>query len=150
MESKDLLSFVFQMGDRIWLLWGLHTTVAVAVVGWLIAQRNRTFERPLKIVSTVGYTLFFIAICVTFVKGYRDLHLILTDLRNLTPILKLCKIHEGYIGYLLKIKYPKSIKVPLIVCSGFYVFILYLIWSNWLWLSSNKKVSSDKTNTNYE
>ena len=132
MDTKDLLSIVFKTQDRIWALWGVHTTVAVATIGWLISQREKTFEMSHKIVSTLGYTIFYVIICITFYTLYKDLHLILVDLTNLSSILELPKIKEGYIGYLLEWKYDKKIVIPITVCSSFYFFILLLIWSNLL------------------
>lgn len=88
------------------LIWS--RPVAGVAIGWLTSQRNTTLEKPLKIVSALGYTIFFVTICIAFIRAYRDLHLILIDLKNLTEILELQKIHEGYIGYLLRMEYPES------------------------------------------
>ena len=138
MDLKDLLSMVFKAQDRIYAMWGVHTTVAIATIGWLIGQREKTFEMSHKLASTLGYTIFFVIICVTFYNLYKDLHLVLVDLTNLSSIDQLPKVKEGYIGYLLEWKYNKKIAIPMVVCSLFYFFILFLIWSHVL--ISNKKM----------
>jgi hypothetical protein len=132
MDLKDLLSIVFKAQDRIWALWGVHTTVAVATIGWLISQREKTFKMPHKLASTLGYTIFYVVICLTFYTLYKDLHLVLVDLTNLSSIVQHPKITEGYIGYLLKWQYQERLVIPIVVCSSFYLFILLLIWSNLL------------------
>ena len=134
MGSKELLPLVFQMGGRIWLIWGFHTTVAVAVIGWLITKRSATFDCTLKLVSTIGYAIFFITVCWAFKKAYKDLSLIIKDLEEFISAEKPRISNEGYIKKeLLEMNYCRSLIRPIVVCSLFFGFILFLIWCDQIW-----------------
>lgn len=60
MDLKDFLPFYTQRVGSFWLLWGINTTVAIAVIGWLISQRNSAFGKQLKLVTTIAYSIFFV------------------------------------------------------------------------------------------
>lgn len=127
MDFSELLPIAHSIVERIWIIWGIHTTAVVAVIGWLIARRAREFDRFLQVVSTVLYSAFCIGICITFIKTYIDIELIINDLRHASA--GLCYAHDGYIMKLLGFNFWKRIPIPIIVCSIVFVAIMFMIWS---------------------
>ena len=141
MKFNDLLPLAMQIGSNIWLLWGFHTTVAVAVIGWIVAKRPVVFRKQLKIFTSAAYGTFFVVICTTFLKAYRDWFRILTDLKASARSLNLELHPDGYINYILNRDYYESIMVPILVCGVFFLIVIFLIWSDWIWrlLRSSEK-----------
>ncbi len=156
MNLKDLLPFYSQMVDSIWLLWVIHTTVAVAVVGWLISQRKTPFGKQLKVISSIGYSIFYFIICFSFYRAYNDLRLLHIDLKYLSDVKAESYPEKGYIATKLldvdSMYYFNHTVFSIFACGLFYGFILYLIWSKWLWVvpktTEMAKNTSDEKRTN--
>jgi hypothetical protein len=137
MKFENLLPVAMQLGNDIWLLWGFHTTVAVAVIGWIIAKRPVVLSPQIKIVTSIAYGTFFVVICISFLKAYRDWFRILTDLKESSQSLSL-KLHpDGYIQYILNRNFYESIMVPILVCIVFFLIVIFLIWSDGIWVCND-------------
>ena len=80
MNFENMLPIAHSIVERVWIIWGFHTTVVVAVFGWLITQRTKDFPRYLKRFSTIGYSIFFLVVIITFVKTYLDIQYVVNDL----------------------------------------------------------------------
>ena len=56
MDFKDLLTLSNALSGDIFLIWSIHTTAVIALLGWLISKRSN-FERVHKLIATIGYSL---------------------------------------------------------------------------------------------
>ena len=139
MDFENLLPIAHSIVERVWILWGFHTTVVVAVLGWLITKRNETFDRYLKILSTIGYSIFYVVVMTTFIKTYLDIQYIVNDLLLAKGTRSF--VANGYIEKLLTFNFWGRILLPFSVCSIFLIFILVLIWNDKIWnlLKNGKK-----------
>lgn len=130
---KDLLPYAFRLGERTNTYWAIHTTVFLAMIGWMVSQRGKVFEFDLKIFVTAGVSVFYIVIGLSIINAYEHVRLMITDLTNLTEISRLPNINKGYIGYLKKTNYNRSKIRSAFICVVFYLILLGLIWAPLLW-----------------
>ena len=121
MKYENLLPLAMHIGNDIWLFWGFHTTVAVAVIGWIFGKRPEALERQLRKIITIAYVSLYFVICISFLKTYWDWFRVFTYLKVLARSLSL-KLHpDGYIQYILNRNFCNSIMVPILVCSVFFL-----------------------------
>jgi len=129
---NDLLPLFSTMVDRTWAIWGLHTTVAIAVIGWIISQKTKNFDMPVKAVATIGYSVFAISILSSFYYAYKDMDWLVRDLEGLKGTFGF--VESGYLQKkLLDFNFIDSFMKPLVTVLAFYSLIIFLIWNDRVW-----------------
>lgn len=136
MNFENLFPIAHNIVERVWIIWGFHTTVVLAVFGWLITQRTKDFPRYLKILSTIGYSIFFLVVTITFVKTYLDIQYVVNDLLYFKGSVNYTQ--DGYINKLLTFNFWYRVLIPISVCSTFFMFVLILIWNDKIWAKLKK------------
>lgn len=138
MNFENMLPVAHSIVERVWVIWGFHTTVVVAVFGWLISKRNKDFPNYLKKLGTTGYSIFYLVVTITFLKTYLDIKYVVKDLLYFRGTLEYAQ--DGYIAKLLTFNFWERVSIPLSVCTIFLVIVLILIWNDKIWekLKQNK------------
>ena len=139
MDFKDLIAFRHTLSGDIYLIWGVHTTVIIALVGWLL-NKQKNFQTAHKVLATLGYSLVAIIVVVALIHVYNQLQMLSVDIACVVADKAHTFANGGYLESIIdttsKMNYT-SLKcslwrsIPIVVF--FYVLMLFAIWSDWLW-----------------
>ncbi|MHC4742854.1 MAG: hypothetical protein ACYS8Z_13140 [Planctomycetota bacterium] len=119
---KDLRADIF-------LLWGIHTIVVVAAVGWLVSLKGR-LSKDQKLAAEIGYSAFAFAISWAFIRLYSQYMGVVLDIKRTYPEVASCVPKGGYIYDTLNKDYWYSILRTLTIVAGTYIVIMLVVRSS--------------------
>lgn len=138
-EFRDLIGLRRDLAGDIFVIWGIHTTVALAMIGWFFSKRSY-FLTIHKAIATFGYSVVVCLVIFSLYHVYSQLQLLSIDIAHSIKLGNL-KLADG--GYLQKITDPdtginytslsNSLWRSIPIAVLFYIFMLFLIWNDWVW-----------------
>ena len=140
MNPDAIVSVVMDIESRAWVLWGLITTVNLAVLTWLFTIGGLVSTYG-KIVASIIYTVFLSLMTAGFWEIYYHLDLAMKDLIHAVDKKSTEIATQGLISHLAcqanaQVRcHPTDWLLPIavIINMGGLVIMIYLFWSNRVW-----------------
>jgi hypothetical protein len=130
-DFKYLFDIFQSIGDEIWTVWGFHTTVFLAVAGYLISRRNN-LDFHLKVIATIGYAMFTALIIGVLRHLYGEQAMAVKDITAIAN--KASDFHaHGYIyNEMTGVGSGEKLFWSIVICLSFSALMLVLIWTDGL------------------
>lgn len=148
MDFKDLVNLSHALSGDIFLIWGVHTTVVIALIGWLLTKR-KSFTFIHKLLATIGYSIVVLIVIGALHNVYDQLSMLSIDITNAVTDKMLPFAKDGYQFNMInkegKMNYTNlcaSLWRSIPIAVFFYIFMLFLIWNDWMW----KKLYENESN----
>ena len=126
-DFKYLFDILMKIKSDYYLCWAVHTTICLAVIGWIIAQKT-DFTKSTKIFASIGYTFFLALMIYTFNGIYRHWERAIIDIKEISSKVIESLPTKGFIINFLDIDFIEARIITYIICICCYIIVLFIIF----------------------
>ena len=128
-DFKYMFDVLMKIRNDLKMCWSIHTTVNLALIGWIVSKHGDVVSMPTKYGAAAGYSAFFLVIIYTFWLNYRDHERVVKDIKAILSSEEIKSIpQKGFIHNSLNFHYIKSQFISYTICFGSYLIIICLIF----------------------